>query len=484
MTSSSSVPSRARALPAVPLPATPLVAVLAAVAAGLLTVAALLATGWPDGSRVQGASSAGAVPAAALRGPDPVPLPDERPEERTVVIRGSGWGHSVGMSQYGAQAQALEGRGYRDILGHYYRGTEVSLDPDADESIRVHLARNRPEVDAPSLVLATSSLDGRPPGSDVVVDLQAGEHVEVPFPQRWALGHDADAQEFVLRDAEGAERARGPGPAVVHFELPGGTLLRLPQLAPEPRTRVAGTFRHGVLEVTAAGGRLHPVMVLPVEAYLGGLAEVPSGWHVEALKAQAVAGRGYAVRKVREGVDPSCRCHLDATPSDQVFTGWGKEGAWRGEAWRRAVTQTAGEVVTYEGELAWTYYSSSHGGASEHSEDSWAYGNALPYLRSVEDPWSTHPDVANPYAEWERSMPSEDFAAVVGLADVHRVEITERTPGGSPRELLVEGVDGSGEIAQVRYRGGEAGIAGSGLKLEFRQLLPSQQITEITVLEP
>jgi stage II sporulation protein D len=462
-------------------------AALAAVAVALLAATVVTVTGRSPTSEAAGAPSPGATAArdpARLEGPDPAPLGADPITERTVVLQGSGWGHSVGMSQYGAQAQALEGRSYHDILGHYYPGTDVTGDEAADETIRVHLFRNRPQIDATRLVLATSSVDGQPPESDVVVDLRAGEPVAVPFPQRWDIRVDAGTGEFVLRDSDGGERARGPGPALVHYELRGGTLLRLPQLAAAPRTRVAGTFRHGVLEVTAAGTRLNPVVVLPVELYLGGLAEVPSGWHVEALKAQAVAGRTYAVRRVRAGVDAACRCHLDSTPHDQVFTGWEKEGHWRGEYWRRAVRETAGEVVTYEGDLAWTYYSSSHGGATEDSGQSWAYGETLPYLRSVEDPWSAHPAVRNPYARWERRIPSQEFARAVGLADVSSVEITERTPGGTPLELLIEGQDAAGDDVSARYRGLEHGIAGSALKLAFRELLPSQQLSAITVVDP
>lgn len=451
----------------------------------MLAFAAAVVASWPQGSEAAGSAGepAGtALPPDHLAGYDPVPLEDDVAEGSTVVVRGSGWGHSVGMSQYGAQAQALEGRSYRDVLAHYYPGTAVSQDPLADETIRVNLLRNRPQIDATRIVLATSSMDGQRPDHDVLVDLGDGEAVPVPFPRRWELSHDGDDGAFVLHDDHGAEQARGPGPVLVRYAFEGSTLLRLPQLAAAPRTRVSGTYRYGVLEVTESGGRLQPVMVLPLEAYLGGLAEVPSGWHVEALKAQAIAGRTYAVRSVRSGLDGTCRCHLGATPHDQVFNGWEKEGAWRGEAWREAVTATTGEVVTYEGELAWTYYSSSHGGATEDSGESWAYGETLPYLRSVDDPWSTHPAVANPYATWERRIPSQEFARAVGLADVHSVEIVERTAGGTPRELLLVGEDAAGNQVSARYRGLDVGIAGSALKLHFRQLLPSQQIDEITVV--
>jgi SpoIID/LytB domain protein len=425
------------------------------------------------------------------RGPE---LDSWRPEEPTrvvsdngappVVVRGSGWGHSVGMSQYGAQAQALAGRTYREILGHYYQGVEVTTaPPDTPQEIRVNLFLNQ-KVDASHVAVQTSSRDGSRPTEDVTVDLGGGP-VAVPFPERWTI--TGDGADLVLVDREGNEQARGAGPARVAYDHAdrNPTLLRLPQLVPQRRrTRLAGTYQWGALEVTQVGDRLRPVMVLPLELYLRGLAEMPSGWHPEALKAQAIAGRNYAVRQVLGGLDHRCGCHLGATAHHQVYAGWSKEGQSLGERWRGAVEATTGEVATHQGELAWTYYSSSHGGRSEAANHSWAYGRAIPYLQSVDDSWSQEPAIRNPYAAWERVFPNGEFAAAVGLREVRSVEVLSRTEGGTPVELQIVGVSDSGQEVVRRYNGPGKGIAGSVLKLHFRSKLPSQQITEIEVLPP
>jgi hypothetical protein len=388
------------------------------------------------------------------------------------------------MSQYGAQAQALAGRSHADILDYYYPGTRLERAPEEAEHIRVNLFTNRGDLDRSRLHLRTSSRDGGPPARPVEITLGDGDPLELPWPQTWTL--TVDRGELVLPDNRGNERRRDAGPARVRYQFHDGnpTLLRLPQLIPRTSTsRLSGTFTWGELRVHHAGGQLQPVVVLPLERYLYGIAEVPSRWEAAALEAQAVAARTYAVRQMREPVGRTCGCHLGATPHHQVYVGYLKEGVEVGERWRDAVDSTTGEVVTHEGQLAWTYYSSSHGGRSEHSEDSWAYAQAIPYLRSVDDPWSLEPAIRNPRASWEVELPAAAVARAVGLTELDHIEILDRTEGGSPAGLRVGGTDLAGNQLDYEFRGWRTGIAASDLKLVFRQQLPSQQITAIELTD-
>ena len=180
---------------------------------------------------------------------------------------------------------------------------------------------------------------------------------------------------------------RGPGPLRVYYESLEGnpSLLRLPQLLGPDAGKSEATlaaegnrgasYQWGLLNVTRmASGRLRAVMDLPMQRYLYGLAEMPSSWHPEALRAQAIAGRTYATRKAEAGIQAVCGCHLGATPADQVYAGWAKEGEPTfGAAWVAAVNATSGVAVTSGANLAQTYYSSSHGGRTENSQDSWAF---------------------------------------------------------------------------------------------------------------
>jgi SpoIID/LytB domain protein len=314
--------------------------------------------------------------------------------------------------------------------------------------------------------------------SPLRVDLGSSAHL-IARPHVVTVRH-ADGV-FTLTNADGKVLGTGPGPVRVDFghgDRPNR--LRLPQLgAGDP---LAGQYRWGTLRITAGeDGTLHPVLVVPVELYLRGLAEMPSGWHPEALAAQAIAGRGYAVRMIDQGLRPECDCNLSTTPHDQAYAGWQKEGGQFGDRWRAAVAATEGLVVKYRGELAWTYYSSSHSGRSENSGDSWAYPETLPYLTSVEDRWSTDPRVRNPRASWERTVPNADVARAFALTRIDALEIVDRTEGGTPRTLRVRGLDWHGEEVEMDVRGWRKGVAGAELKLVLRSTLPSMQIQSITV---
>jgi SpoIID/LytB domain protein len=384
------------------------------------------------------------------------------------------------MSQYGAQAQALSGWDHARILGHWYPGTELTTHAAAERGIAVNLFLNRPEVATDHVVVQTAGGDGVDPNT---VQLGEGAHVHaVPRPQAWTVRHDGEA--FTLADASGTVVDRGPGPVVVRYgaqERP--SRLRLPQLGTSDP--LAGSFRWGTLRITVNDeGVLNPVIHLPVEAYLRGLAEMPSGWQPAALAAQAVAGRGYAVRQVLEGLDPVCDCHLGTTPHDQAYAGLAKEGGMFGDRWVDAVRSTTSQVLEYEGELAWTYYSSSHAGRTENSGDSWAYPETLPYLPSVDDPWSADPRAKNPMRTWEREIPNAEFSRHVGLARVLDVAVVERTEGGTPRVLAIRGLDADGNEVALDFRGWRKPIAGAHLKLSLRSTLPSMQIDAIEVLAP
>jgi len=406
-----------------------------------------------------------------------------------VIVRGGGWGHSVGFSQYGGFALAKAARSYVDILRHYYQGVNVGPGTGVPGEVRVGLLQNQS-----SIVVRSSSRNGQAPSQPVNVNLGGGP-VDVPWcggcaPIDWTITHDGS--QYVLRDATGAVRGQGGGPVTVSYAFTAGnpTLVRLPQLmASGDRAKSestlaaegnrAATYQWGRLEVSQGSGGLRAVIVQSMQHYLQGLAEMPSSWHIEALRAQAVAGRTFAARKVNIGLNGDCACHLGATPTDQVYAGWAKEGDPSfGGAWIEAVQSTEGVVVTSSLGLAQTYYSSSHHRRSENSQESWAFSSGFPYLVSVDDPWSGDPAVSNPYARWEATFDNGRFAGVVapGIATIASVRpVGSRTAGGTPRELEIAGWTAGGDKVTVTYSGPTKGIAGADIKLALPELR-SQQI--------
>lgn len=445
-----------------------------------------------------GSTAAAAVPAAP--GPN-------------IVITGSGWGHSVGMSQYGARVMAQQGRSATQILQHYYPGTSVAPDGRVGDgqpvSVDLFLKRagleGRNGVDLRAIGAHSAS---SAPTSRVVLQMTDGRDFDVPADGSllW-VGHDPARRQYILH-LDGREIASGPDDRTDDRRSPrvyqenGGSnpgIVKLVQLAgsdPYTGTFYTGGPREGALElvtpVTSPGVRgsvaMSPVLVQPMGTYLRGIAEMPSSWEPAALQAQATTARTYAGRFLGTTIS--------ATPANQAYAGWSKEREpGFGHRWVDAVVGTSGVAVTYQGALAQTYYSSSHGlGRSESSEDSWAYGATIPYLRSVDDPFSA--GGGNPYNAWTAVASNEGFATTMGLARVSNVRIISRTAGGSPKALQVDGWTASGERLSCTWSGGapcaqnDGGAKGAGAR--FRLALPlveggsggrirSQQIADIRI---
>ena len=389
---------------------------------------------------------------------------------------------------------AQAGRSAAQILQHYYPGTAVGPDarvPD-DRVVLVDVFRNRPQQGSQRVDLR--SLGAYDPGADptspVIIDLNDGVERHLPADDQgmW-VSHDVSARQYVLHRGDG-EIARGPDSQPVRVRTrPAGAnpgVIKVLNLG----GGYAGAYLHGTLSISdpAGNGALTPVLDQHLRSYLWGIAEMPSSWELEALKAQAITARTYAGRI--GGV-------LSATPANQAYAGWDKERALNA-GWVRAVDETGGVAVTYSGALAQTYYSSSHGlGRSEAAQDSWAYGSAIPYLTSVDDPWSGAAGNGNPYSTWEARASNAAFAATMGLARVNSVRIASRTAGGSPRALQVDGWTPDGRRVTCTWTGSAAcaadDAAGRGAGAKLRTDLPlvaggagngrirSQQISAITL---
>jgi stage II sporulation protein D len=276
------------------------------------------------------------------------------------TIRGAGFGHGVGMSQYGAMGYAQRGAGYAEILGHYYTGTALGT-TDPNRPVRV-------------LLQSTSTV--RFSGAT-----QAGTQALAPgktYSVRAAGG------QIALLGARGKRLAAFTGPLQVTGA--DGT-VRLAGRAGNGRSD--GSYR-GMLELLPGVlGGIDVVNVLDLEDYVRGVVawESPSSWPIEALKAQAVAARTYAITTKRSGT-------FDQYPDtrSQMYGGVAAETA----ATDRAVAETAGQVVTYGGQPVVTYFFSTSGGRTENVENTSLGTTPLPWLKSVADPY----DSVSPRHTW------------------------------------------------------------------------------------
>jgi stage II sporulation protein D len=318
------------------------------------------------------------------------------------VIRGAGFGHGIGMSQYGAYGFALEGRGYQEILGHYYRGTQPATAPS--QPVRVLLQPNDPYI----RVSGATSVGGR--------RLQAGS-TYVARDAGGAIAVTSSTGRPVARVADGA-RFKGPEP------------LRL--LGPALNDVTSGLYR-GAVELRTEGSGITAINVLDIDTYVRGVVagEMPSSWPLEALKAQAVAARTYALatRKTSGLFDqyPDTR--------SQVYRGVTGESV-RSDA---AVSQTAGRILTYGGVPAVTYYFSTSGGHTENVEFSFVGSLSKPWLVGVPDPY----DARSPYHRWTVGTSAASLDRALGAPGAYKgLKVLQR--GASPRVVRARVIGSAG----------------------------------------
>jgi stage II sporulation protein D len=325
--------------------------------------------------------------------------------EALFLVSGRGWGHGVGMSQYGALGQAKAGRTYDQILAHYYSDTELGR--AATKEVRVLLAEGKSALTV------------------------------------------ASAVGFRIRDASGKTYRLPPGPLTLRPDLvlpaPGDAapfeqpepvppLLVLPGKATAPLSLDGRPYR-GKLELALQGRYLRVVNVVGLESYLQGVVagEMPYSWPAEALKAQAVAARSYALANVLKGRPYD----LYADVRSQVYTGVSGERP----STNAAVKGTAGKVVLYGGKVASTLYFSSSGGKTASAAD--VFGTPIPYLVSRPDPW----DKASPNFRWgpflfgARTLQSK-LGADARVIDARAVP----TPSGRVRSLTLATTAGSESV--------------------------------------
>jgi SpoIID/LytB domain protein/uncharacterized repeat protein (TIGR01451 family) len=312
-----------------------------------------------------------------------LPLLSASPSEAgtTFTFYGSGYGHGLGLSQWGSYGLALKGWSHQKILTHFYSGTAVGGPPGAPGRLRIGLAQEARTVHLTVTHGSVTLTLGSPRGKIIGRPFKQGE--------TWRVIVDRSGKYKVLDSAGNIVGGHlwGSGKVNVYANFAGTGMVNVPESG--------HTYNRGYIEfnVYHSGGcyklgyceRL--IIVLRPQGYLYGLGEVPSGWPMEAMEAQAVAARTYAFEKVnRIGQHrPLCNCALYDDTRDQVYAGWDKEGGPEGSRWVAAVNNTNGQAVLYAGALIQAYYFSSSGGFTENNENVWG-GAPLPYLRGVCDP--------------------------------------------------------------------------------------------------
>jgi SpoIID/LytB domain protein len=332
--------------------------------------------------------------------------------DTSFTFRGEGWGHGVGMSQWGARNMASAGSSATAILGHYYQGTAVTSIAEAND-LRV--------------LLGTSGTFSLAAGGATTIDGVGG------FGSGAVVNVSRSGSSIVL---SGALNAVAGSMIVVRYE---GTPLKISP----PGNR----FNRGVLFIALDGGGGLRAIVggLTMNAYLRGLGEMPSSWPQQALRAQAIAGRSIAMGKAqranRWAEDHDLKAWLDG-----AYIAYEKEYGSMGANWNTAVDATTGMVVTYGGAVASTVYSASSGGHTEHSEMVWV--GSIPYLRGVPD--SADLGGGNPHASWSVILSGSQLGAKLGIGSVTSLSVSGATGvSGRLDKATFTAVDANGATRSV-----------------------------------
>jgi len=319
-----------------------------------------------------------------------------------LVVRGAGFGHGIGMSQYGAFGFAERGTDHATILRHYYRGTEIGKLQGGGQ-VRVLLkTASRIVFGSATRVAGGRALD--PSRRYVAVRGLSG-----------AIG---------LRSSSGRNLGTYASPLAIEG-APGGLRVfgRSGHAADDGRYRGTMEFRASAL------GGVSAINAIGIEDYVRGViaGEMPSGWPQEALRAQAVAARTYALATSKDGDG----FDQYADTRSQVYNGVAGETAATDEA----VASTAGEIVAYQGKPIPTYFFSTSGGRTENVENVFIGAAPAPYLTSVEDPY----DDASPRHKWVRRMSLGSAQRRLGSlvkGSLTRIRVLRR--GKSPRVVRAQ----------------------------------------------
>jgi stage II sporulation protein D len=290
------------------------------------------------------------------------------------TLVGRGWGHGIGMSQYGALGFAQKGYTWDQIIRHYYTGVTIDTLPSGVKQ-RVLLVAGQRTIGVSFASAATA------------VDESTGEKHTLPA---GIYRVEQGSRAGMLRLYSQAKRGyiwQGIGTSLMIS--PGAAPLRL-----DARALNGYTNDHwwGSFRVIRNGNSLDLVNHVGMEGYVRGVVpcEVPASWLPEAVRTQAVAARSYAIATRKAGGE------YDAYPDtrSQVYCPIEQQAAASDDA----VRATARKVVKYQGQFATTFFSSSSGGRTSSLQASWGSPN-LPYLVPVADPFDAA-NGQNPNHEW------------------------------------------------------------------------------------
>ncbi len=395
------------------------------------------------------------APTVGAAAPSLVVAPDAAPSE-PIVFYGRGYGHGVGLSQYGARGRALAGQDAATILAHYYQGTALGA-TDPNRPVRILVLQSfKPSAARPL------RLYGR--GGSWTID-----GIATTFPR--------DAQLRVTKAGAGFRlvvRSKSGGLLLDHRS--SGLVRVRAGTAAGARIQVwskPGSFDRyrGVIRLRSTKSGVDAINETQLDLYLRGVVpvEMPSTWPVEALRAQAIAARSYAGHRLHPKTG---QWDLYDDGRTQVYRGSLAEKATT----NAAIADTAGQVVRSGTRIANTLFFSTGGGATEDNENVFTtaagkiVAGPVSYLRGSADRAEdgTPYDAAAPHATWQTAAYTLDQLSAVFGAD-------PRTKVGQIDALDLSNVGVSGRLVSVTLHGslGSKTVSGAVFRSVFNAETPA-----------
>lgn len=355
------------------------------------------------------------------------------------TFSGRGWGHGVGMSQYGARGRAAAGHSYNQILNFYYPGTQLTNAPASLGFIRIYLALE-------------SSSNFRPLGSGSIT-LGDGSVLSHVAPSTLISVSLSGGAWHITAGGTALCPSSGCSSSTVHLNFATGSSMRV--------GANGRSYFHGRITLSKYSSSHYRIVLdtITMEDYLRGIAEMPSDWESEALKAQAVAARSYAYAIINDRrSNPSWTLPFDiySSTNDQFYIGDTRELAPTATGWLNAVTSTANQVLLSNGAYAVTHYSSSNGGYV--SSDTFRSGAAKKsYLRATPDSFDSY---TNPFASWQVTFSATQLSSWLNanndtsVGTLRSVSITgQREASGrvNPATVVLSGTSGTRTVSGSRF---------------------------------
>jgi SpoIID/LytB domain protein len=399
-----------------------------------------------------------------------------------LIIEGSGWGHGIGMSQYGAYGRALAGHSAADIIEAYYTGATVgalggggvpnvsSIFTNVGSDVTSVVVRISYQVAGDDSGTEMSRSDGQGGVESASIIPPVDGVVSAVIVDSNPNGDGGCSVTGVVTWAAGS--------CDISFSM-GGLAAPDNLMTLDPCRGTDCTFGYGAAihlvdnsSLLATGGKrvsvdtscnnppcdgFDLVVESTLDEYTYGIDEMPFSWGIDgaaALEAQAIAARSYAAAfaESKNHEAKGCYCDVYNDTRDQNYDGWisGQTGY---VFWEAAVTVTANRIVTHPGDsIIAAYYSSANGGRSMNNEDYWS-SSAIAWLRSVEDPFTLDPATGNPNISWQYTKSTGVFESRLGFDEVYEVRITQTYDSGSPSRVAVTGRKSGATVTIDTYAG-------------------------------